>query len=89
MSCTTRFLGIPLGRHRWHKEVTHTEIITAHEPDMWGRTVERDYVRCDKRRVCKVCGTVRGEVSCLCDAARGEGCAIRLEYLAKTGTAPR
>ena len=89
MSCTTRFLGVPLGRHRWHKEVTHAEIMTAQEPDMWGRTVFRDHVRCDKRQVCEVCGEVRREVSCLCEPSRGDQCAIRLEYLAKTGAAPR
>ena len=89
MSCTTRFLGVPLGRHRWHKEVTHTETITAQEPDMWGRSVERDYVRCDKRQVCERCGEVGREVSCLCDPARGDKCAVRLEYLATSGGAPR
>jgi hypothetical protein len=84
MSCTTRFVGLPLGLHHWHKEVTHTEILTAREPDMWGRTVLRDYVRCDKRQVCDVCGGVRREVSCLCEPARADKCAIRIDYLAKT-----
>lgn len=84
MSCTTRFLGIPMGRHHWRKEVTHAEIITAVEPDLWARVVERDHVRCDKREVCDVCGAVRREVSCLCDPARGQNCAIRIDYLAKS-----
>ena len=89
MNCTTRFLGIRLGRHQWRKEVTHAEIMTALESDMWARPVYRDHVRCDKRQVCDVCGTVRREVSCLCDPEKGEHCAIRLEYLAKSAPAPR
>lgn len=84
MDCSTRFLGLPLGRHRWHKEVTHAEIMTAEEPDMWGRTAFRDHVHCSKREVCDVCGAVRRDVSCHCDPARGDCCGIRLEYLAKT-----
>ena len=89
MNCTTRFLGVPIGRHRWHKEVTHTEIMTAQEPDMWGRSVCRDYVRCDKRQVCEVCGGIRHDVSCVCEPSRADHCAIRLAYLAKTGAASR
>ena len=89
MNCTTRFLGVPLGRHKWHKEVIHAEIMTAQEPDMWARTVYRDYVRCDKREVCEICGTVRRAVSCTCDPARGDQCAIRVEYLAKAPAPPR
>lgn len=89
MSCTTRVLGIPFGRHQWHKEVTHAEILTAQEPDMWARTVFRDYVRCDKRQVCTVCGEVRGAVSCLCEPEQADRCAIRIEYFAKKATAPR
>jgi len=89
MDCTTRFLGIPLGRHRWHREVTHAEILTAQEPDMWARTVYRDYVRCDKREVCEVCGEIRRDVSCLCEPSKGDHCAIRVEYLAKSAEARR
>ena len=89
MSCTTRFFGIPMGRHHWHREVTHAEILNARQPDMWGRTVVRDYVRCDKRQVCESCGAVRKEISCLCEPSLGDRCAIRLEYLAKTGATPR
>ena len=84
MNCTTRFLGVPLGRHRWHREVTHAEIMTAQEPDMWARPVYRDYVRCDKREVCEVCGEVRRDVSCMCEPSKGDQCDIRLEWLAKT-----
>ena len=82
MSCTTRFFGVPMGRHHWRHEVTYAEIMTAVEPDMWARPVHRDYVRCDKRDVCDVCGEVRKDVSCTCDPARGDRCGIRLEYLA-------
>ena len=89
MNCTTRFLGMPLGRHRWHREVTHAEIMTAQEPDMWARPVYRDYVRCDKREVCEICGRVRRDVSCVCEPSKGDQCAIRVEWLAKSGDARR
>ena len=84
MNCTTRFFGIPLGRHHWHREVTHAEILTAQEPDMWARPVYRDYVRCDKRDVCDVCGAVRRDVSCMCEPAKGDQCVIRLQWLGKS-----
>ena len=89
MSCTKRFLNFEWEHHHWRQEVSGTEMLLAQEPDMWGRTVFRDYVRCDKRQVCDVCGAIRREVSCLCDPERGDRCAIRLEYLAKPGTPPR
>jgi hypothetical protein len=84
MSCATRFFGIPMGRHHWRREVVHTEIITAQEPDMWARTVYRDYVRCDTRKVCATCGAIKHERSCLCDQSRGDACTIRLELLKNT-----
>ena len=89
MSCTTRFFGMPVAPHQWRKEVTHAEILTAQEPDMWGRTVLRDYVRCDKRQVCTVCGEIRREVSCLCEPAQADRCALRIDYFAKRAAAPR
>jgi hypothetical protein len=72
-----------MGRHHWRRSVTHAELMTAQEPDMWARPVYRDYVRCDTRKVCETCGEVRQEVSCMCDQSRGDQCAIRLEWLAK------
>jgi hypothetical protein len=47
---------------------------------MWARPVFREYVRCDKQQVCTVCGTVRREVSCLCEPAAAEHCAIYQEW---------
>jgi hypothetical protein len=81
MDCTRRFLGFQWQGHRWRKRVAGTEVITAEEPDMWARPVQRDYIRCDKAEVCEVCGKTRHPVSCICDIARGEACRIRLEYL--------
>ena len=89
MNCATRFLGIPMGRHHWRREVVHTEIMTAMEPDTWARTVYRDYVRCDTRKVCETCGAIKQEHSCLCDRGRGEECAVRLELLKKETSAIR
>ena len=88
MSCTKRFLNFQWEHHHWRRDVSGTEIITAEEPDMWGRPVFRDHVRCDTRQVCDVCGAVRHERSCLCDPARGDACKIRQERLTQSGHAP-
>ena len=82
MSCNKQFLGFHWEQHRWRRRVTGDEIMTAQEPDMWGRPVFRDYVRCDKEDVCENCGAVRHQVSCVCDQARGEACKLRQEYQA-------
>lgn len=83
MPCTRQFLNFTWTHHHWRPRVTAAEIMTVEEPDMWARPVQRDYVRCDKAEVCEECGAVRHEVSCMCDMARGEKCAIRLEHLAR------
>jgi hypothetical protein len=83
MSCTRHFLNFHWEQHRWRSRVSSAEIMTAEEPDMWGRTVFRDYVRCDKADVCQDCGAVRHPVSCVCDMARGEACRLRQEFLAR------
>jgi hypothetical protein len=80
MSCTQRFLNLQWQHHHLRWRVTGAEIVTAEEPDMWARPVIRDYVRCDKQRVCTACGTVRREVSCLCEPAKAEHCAIYQEW---------
>ena len=80
MSCTTRVLNLEWQHHQMHWRVTGAEVITAEEPDMWARPVFREYVRCDKQKVCAVCGTVRQEVSCLCDTAKADHCAIYQEW---------
>ena len=85
--CTKRFLNVRWERHDWHRRVTGTETITAEEPDMWARPVYRDYIRCDKEEVCAACGATRHAVSCNCDPARGDQCAIRLAYLERLATA--
>lgn len=87
MSCIKTVFGIPWENHRWRRRVTGTEVITAHETDMWARPVYRDYIRCDKEDVCERCGAVRREVSCLCEPAEAERCAIRREWIAQSGPA--
>jgi len=84
MSCTRRFANLQWEHHRWRRRVTGVETMTAEEPDMWARPVYRDYVRCDKEEVCDVCGTVRHQESCMCDAARAERCKLLLEFKAKS-----
>ncbi len=83
MPCTKEVLNFKWQHHHWRPEVTHAEIVTVQEPDMWARTVERDYVRCEKQEVCDECGAVRNQVSCLCDMTKGERCQIRLDYLSQ------
>lgn len=89
MGCTTHLLGLQWEHHRWRKRVTGFETITAEEPDMWARTVVRDYTRCDKEDVCDDCGAVRHAVSCVCDIERGEACKLRKEFIAESAHAPR
>jgi hypothetical protein len=87
MSCTKHFLGLEWDRHRWRRRVAGFEVLRAEEPDMWARPVFRDYVRCDKQQVCDVCGAVRHEVSCICDLATGERCALLNEWKANSSAA--
>ena len=84
MSCTKHFFNLEWQHHHWRPRVTAAEILTVDEPDMWARTVQRDYVRCDKEEVCEECGAVRHQVSCVCDMEVGEACPARLEYFART-----
>lgn len=84
MSCTKRFLGLQWEHHRWRKRVTTAEVVRVEELDMWARPVERDYTRCDKAEICEDCGTVRHEVSCICDMERGDACRLRREWEAES-----
>lgn len=83
MSCTRQFLNLRWEHHTWRRRVTGSELLTGIETNMWAREVERTYVRCDKAEVCEVCGTIRHQVSCVCDIERGERCALRLESMAE------
>ena len=86
MSCTRRFASIEWDRHQWRPRVTAVEIMTMEEPDMWGRPVYRDYVRCDKEEACGACGAVRRQHSCMCDREKGERCIVLSDYLERTGS---
>lgn len=87
MSCTKRFLNLEWEHHHWRPRVAAAETLQAQEPDMWARTVYRDYVRCDKQDVCEECGAVRREKSCLCEVATAEKCAVYLAWRAESGQA--
>ena len=89
MSCTKHFLNFKWEHHSWRRRVTSFETLTFKEPDMWARDVYRDYVRCDKEDVCEECGKIRHEVSCLCDMARAERCALRRECIAESAAATK
>ena len=80
-SCTRHFLGFHWDHHEWRRQVSADEHLPTHDTNMWGRMVYGDYVRCFKQYVCERCGQTRGEVSCLCDTAHADQCAIRLAYL--------
>lgn len=82
MSCTKHFLNLEWEHHKWRPRVRAFETVTHLETDMWARDVYRDYVRCDKQQICVNCGAIRHEVSCLCDAARGETCPLLVEHKA-------
>ena len=82
MSCTRRFLNFEWEHHTWRRRVTSAETLTLQETDMWARDVFRDYVRCDKEQICTECGKVRHQVSCHCDMAQAERCALLNEWRA-------
>jgi hypothetical protein len=56
---------------------------------MWGRPEVVDNVRCHTDYVCEVCGKTRGGAYCLCDASKGDRCAIRQQFLAAGSTEPK
>lgn len=82
MACTKHLFNFAWEHHRWRPRVTAFETVAHLETDMWARDVYRDYVRCDKRQVCDVCGAVRREVSCLCSPAQAASCRILNQYRA-------
>jgi len=84
MSCTRHFLNFEWEHHAWHPQVTFAETLEAHETTMWGGVERVHYVRCHKQDVCDVCGKTRNHVDCLCDAAEGDRCKVRLEWLEKS-----
>jgi hypothetical protein len=86
MSCNKHVMGIHWQHHTWRPRVTFAEVITSPDANMWGRTVEREYVRCDKREVCSECGTVGREWSCICDVAEGEECLLRQDWIRDNAT---
>lgn len=85
MSCTKRILGFRWEHHDWRRRVSGFEILRGVETSMWGREVERDFVRCDTAEVCANCGAVRRASSCSCDFVRGEACPALLEWRAAHG----
>ena len=84
MSCTKHFLKFTWERHHWQPRVTFTETLTHLETDRWARDVYREHVRCQKEFICKDCGKVREEASCLCDMHRASTCPARLEWLERS-----
>lgn len=85
MSCTRSYLGFRRPHHDWHRRVSGFEIRRGVEATIWGREVERDFVRCDTEEVCADCGSVRRRMSCTCDFERGAACPALLEWRAANG----
>ena len=48
MSCTRHFLNFHWERHSWHERVTMAENVATEDTSMWGRPVNREFVRCQK-----------------------------------------
>jgi hypothetical protein len=82
MSCTRSFLGLRWEHHDWRRRVSGYEIRRGVEGTIWGREVERDFVRCDTEEVCADCGAVRHQANCTCDFERGETCPPLVEWRA-------
>lgn len=84
MDCTRNFFGIRWAHHTWHRHVTSYETLVGPEANMWAQVKYKEFVRCDKQDVCTVCGKVRREVSCMCDATRAERCKLLLDSIAES-----
>jgi len=80
MSCAKHVMGLHWQHHDWRRRVSGFEIREGEESTIWGRTVTRDFVRCDTEEVCTACGEVRRQGSCTCDIDRGERCPLLLEW---------
>jgi hypothetical protein len=89
MTCTRRFLNFQWEHHRWRRRVTATHRVSIPVTEMWGRRSVVEDVRCHTEYVCDVCGKTRGGAECLCDAAKGDRCAVRREFLAATAAEPK
>jgi hypothetical protein len=87
MSCTRHFLNLHWEHHSWRPRVTFAETVPCLDTSMWGRPVNREFVRCQKQDVCKVCGKTRRSESCMCDTAHAERCAVRLAWIDRSGQA--
>ena len=81
MSCTRRVLNFEWEHHSWRQRVFFAENVPSLETSMWGRPVNREYVRCHKQQVCEACGKIRRSEDCICDTAHGERCAIRCAWI--------
>ena len=81
MSCSRRFLTFRWQHHAWRRRVTATSRASVPVTDMWGRRVDQSNVRCHTEYVCDDCGQIRDAGDCLCDAEKGDRCAVRLAFL--------
>jgi hypothetical protein len=84
MSCTKHVLNLEWPHHHWKRQVTHTETLTFHETDMWGRRYNADHVLCRAQLVCQDCGAVKDDGDCGCDLEEGARCPARLAHLDAT-----
>ena len=84
MNCTRHFLNFHWERHSWHQRVTLAENVPVEDTSMWGRPVNREFVRCHKEEVCTACGQIRRSGDCICDTAHAARCAVRLAWIDAT-----
>ena len=81
MNRMKHFLTVPWEHHRWRPRVLSTEYVRSSDTNMWGRTVDSEFVRCRKQYVCEDCGRTCADFNCVCDKEQGERCAVRLACL--------
>jgi hypothetical protein len=81
MSCTRQFLNFRWEHHAWRRRVISTTRVSVPVTDMWGRPVFNEDVRCHTDYVCDACGKTRDDGDCLCDAIKGERCAVRRAFI--------
>jgi hypothetical protein len=81
MDCTRHFAMFTWQRHKWQRRVTATEREFHGDTNMWGRPIFNPHVICHAEYVCERCGAVRDDGDCICDAEKGDRCAVRVARL--------
>ena len=84
MQCDQHLLGIPIGHHKWRRHVTATETQGIRASDQWGRPFDADHVVWHVQYTCDAWGATKDGGDCTCERDRGDACAPRLAFLARS-----